>query len=97
MDIYEYMKLPLDVIPEKTIQQYNLRNLAHKGFVNMEIQKGVYGITQAGKIENDKLKLHLAMFGYKPAPTPPGLWQYQTFPLQFTLVVYDFGVKYEHQ
>ena len=33
MDRYEYMKLPLDIIPEEIIQQYNLRKLARKGFV----------------------------------------------------------------
>ena len=27
MERYEYMKLPLDIIPEEIIQQYNLRNL----------------------------------------------------------------------
>ena len=37
MDRYEYMKLPLEIIQEEIIQQYNLRNLAHKGFVYMEI------------------------------------------------------------
>ena len=50
MNIYEYMKLPLDNIPEEIIQQYNLINLEHKGFVYMEIQKGMYGLPQAGKI-----------------------------------------------
>ena len=35
MKIYDYMKLPLDIIPEEIIQQYNLRNLAHKGFIYM--------------------------------------------------------------
>ena len=39
MNRYEYMKLPLDIIPEELIQQYKLRKLAHKGFVYMEIQK----------------------------------------------------------
>ena len=63
MNRYEYMKLPLDIIAEEIIQQYNLRNLAHKYFVYMEIQKGMYGLPQAGKIANDKLKLHLAKFG----------------------------------
>ena len=63
IDRYEYMKLPLDIIPEEIIQQYNLRNLEHKGFVYMEIQKGMYGLPQAGKVANDKLKLHLAKFG----------------------------------
>ena len=63
----------------------------------MEIQKGMYGLTQAGKIANDKLKLHLDKFGYETAPITPGLWRHQTHPLQFSLVVYDFGIKYELQ
>ena len=63
----------------------------------MEIQKGMYGLTQAGKIENDKLKLHLANFGYEPAPITPVLWRHQTQTLQFSLVVDDFGIKYERQ
>ena len=42
----------------------------------MEIQKGMYGLPQAGKIANDKPKLHLAKFGYEPAPITPGLWRH---------------------
>ena len=61
----------------------------------MEIQKGMYGLPQAGKITNDKLKLNLAKFGYKPAPITPGLWRNQTLPLQPSLVLDDFGIKYE--
>ena len=70
MNRYEYMKLPLEIIPEEIIQQYNLRNLAHKGFVYTEIQKVMYGLLQSGKITNDKLELHLAKFGYEPSPIP---------------------------
>ena len=70
------MKLPLDSIPEEIIQQYNLRNLAHKGFVYMDIQKGMYELTQSGKISDYKLNLHLAKFGNEPAPITPGLWQH---------------------
>ena len=97
MYIYEYKKLPLDIIPEEIIQQYNLRKLAHKGFVYMEIQKGMFGLPKVRKFSNNKLKLHLAKFVYKPAPITPGLWQNQTYSLQFSLVVDDFGVKYERQ
>ena len=63
----------------------------------MEIQKGMYGLPQAGKIANDKLKLHMAKFGYEPASINSGLWSHQTHPLQFLLVVDDFGIKYERQ
>ena len=91
------MKLPLEIIPAEIIQQYKLQYLAHKGFLHIEIQKGVYVLPQAGTISNDKLNLHLAKFGYEPAPIPPVLWRHQTRPLQFSLVVDDFGVKYELQ
>ena len=55
MNRYEYIKLPLEIIPEEIIQQYKHRNLAHKGFVYTEIQKGMYGLSQAGNIANDNL------------------------------------------
>ena len=52
--------------------------------------------TQA-KIVNDKLKLHLDKFGYELAPIITGIWRHQTCLLQFSLVVDDFGIKYERQ
>ena len=63
----------------------------------MEIQKGMYGLPQAGKFENDKLKIHLAKFGYDPAPITLGIWRHQNGPLQLSLVVDDFGIKYDRQ
>ena len=80
---YKYMKLPLDIILEEIIKQYKIRNLAYKGFIYMEIQKGTYGLPQVGKKLNDKIKLHLAKFGYNPAPINPGLWLHQPLSLQF--------------
>ena len=74
------MKLTLDIILEEIIQQYNLRKLAHKGFICMEIKKDMYWIPQAGKIANDKIKLHLSKFGYEPAPITPGIWRHQNCP-----------------
>ena len=49
------MKLPLKIISEEIIQPYNLRNLAHKGFVYVWIQKSIYGLTQ----EEEKKKINL--------------------------------------
>ena len=59
----------------------------------MKIQKGMFRLPQAGKIANNKLKLHLAKFGYAPSPITPVLWLHQTCPFKFSLVVGDFGVK----
>ena len=36
-------------------------------------------------------------FRYDTAPITPRLWRHQTCPLQFSLVVDYFGVKYERQ
>ena len=63
----------------------------------MEIQKEVYGVPQAGKFSNDKLKLHLSKFGYEPEPITTGLWRHQTRPLKLSLAVDAFGIKYERQ
>jgi hypothetical protein len=66
---YEYMQLPLSIIPDQIIQQYWLQTLATPGgWVYMEIRKGMYGIKQAGLIANVCLTAHLAKYGYTPTP-----------------------------
>ena len=96
MDRYEYMKLPLGIIPDEIVQQYKQQNLAHKGILYMEIKKN-YGLPQAVKNTNDKLRQHIYEFGYDLSPITPLLWRHQTRPLQFSLVVDDVGVQYERQ
>jgi len=88
----EYMRLPLDLIPPAIVAQYNLATLAHQGWVYIEINKGMYGLPQAGILANDQLTKHLAKYGYQPAPHMPGLWQHDTWPIVFTLVVDNFGI-----
>ena len=88
------MKLPLEIIVDKIIQKYKLQYLAHQFFVYIEIQKGIYGLPQAGNIVNNKMKQRLVSFGYEPAPITPGLLWYQIYPLQFSLVMDDFGIQY---
>jgi hypothetical protein len=94
MDRFEYMKLPLSLIPEEIILQYNLRDIEFDGMVYMEIRKGMPGLKQAGKIANDRLALHLAASGYFPVPRTPALWRHESKAVTFSLVVDDFGVKY---
>ncbi len=56
--------------------------------------KGMYGLPQAGLIANELLELRLNKHGYRQSKLVPGLWRHDTCPIQFTLVVNDFGVKY---
>ena len=46
------------------------------------------------RIANDRLKIHLAQFGYAPVPRIPALWRHTTRNITFSLVVDEFGVKY---
>jgi hypothetical protein len=62
--------------------------------VYIEIQKGMYGLKQAGLLANQLLQTRLAPFGYYPARHTPGLWLHNTRPISFTLIVDDFAVKY---
>jgi hypothetical protein len=90
---YEYMKMLLSRFPEEIVDKYNLDALAVDGWVYIEIIKGMYGLKQAGLIDNQMLKTHLAPFGYYPARHTPGLWLHKTRPIAFSLIVDDFAVK----
>jgi hypothetical protein len=48
MDRYEYMRIPLRLIPQEIIDQYNLlAKVAADGYVYMEIRKGMYGLARS--------------------------------------------------
>jgi len=83
MNEYEYMRIPLAVIPKTILDKYNLWPLIHKGHVYIEIQKGMYGLSQAGKIANDQLIEYLKPHRYIECPITPGLWKHKTRDIQF--------------
>ena len=45
-------------------------------------------------LANKQLRLRLEKEGYHEARTTPGLWRHKWRPIQFCLVVDDFGVEY---
>jgi hypothetical protein len=94
MDRYEYMRVPIHMIPADIIKSYNLTPLIKNGVIYVEIRRGMYGLPQAGKLANDQLVQFLAPHGYAPVPLTHGLWKHHTRDIVFTLVVDDFGVKY---
>ena len=92
---YKYMHLCIADMPEDVIKHYNLRDKATPdGYVYCEIQKGMYGLPQAGIIAQQLLKELLKKHGYRQSQTTPGLWKHDTRPISFSLIVNDFGVKY---
>ena len=90
MDLYEYMKLALDFLPDEIIKKYNLHSLVcSNGWIYMDIRKGMPGLKQAVRIVNNRLKLHLDQFGYAPVPRTPALWKHVTRDITFSVVVVD--------
>ena len=49
----EFMRIPFRIIPQGIIDIYNLATLVdNQGWIYMRIQKGMYGLKQAGIIAN---------------------------------------------
>jgi len=91
---YAYMRIPVHMLPEEIMVHYNLHPLIYKGYVYVEIRRGMYGLPQAGRIANIQLQEFLSPHGYHPCPITPGLWKHDSRPIAFALVVDDFAVKY---
>ncbi len=95
MKRFEYMRLKITDIPEEIIREYGLQALATSdGYVYSEIQKGMYGLPQAGIIAQELLEERLAKYGYHQSKIISDFWSHKTRPICFTLVVDDFTIKY---
>jgi len=91
----EYMHLKVSDIPHHIIALYNLDKLTTtEGYVYVLIQKGMYGLPQAGIIAQQLHEKCLTIKGYRQSTIMPGFWKHDWGPISFTLCVDDFGVKY---
>jgi hypothetical protein len=93
----EYMRIPLAAIPQSIIDQYALRDKAHKCLVLVEISKGMYGLPQAIILALNQLKTHLTTHDYALYTHNPGIWTHSTWDITFSLVFDDFGIKYTNR
>ncbi len=91
----EFIHMKLSDIPDKIINKYKLQNkTTPSGSIYIVANCGMYGLPQLGLIANELLEKGLNKHGYRQSKLVPGLWQHDTRPIQFTLVVDNFGVKY---
>ena len=81
--------------PPHIMKQYNLNVKAKGGFVYLEIRRTIYGLLQAGILANKQLHEKRLPVDYYEVAHTLGLWHHTTRPIQYTLVVDDFGIKYE--
>jgi hypothetical protein len=94
LDRPEYLRIPCNLIPDEIMREYQLQKLAKNGNVIARIDKGMYGLPQAGILANKLLKERLEPHGYLECEHTPGLWRHRTRSLMLSLVVDDFGVQY---
>ena len=91
----EYAKIKMSDIPEEVIKEYNLHQYATPdSWVYIKVSRGMYGLPQAGSLGHDLLEQRLNKEGYFQSQIVPALWKHNTKPIQFVLVVDDFGIKY---
>ena len=64
MERYEYIRLPFNIMPEEIIEQYNLRSMEKNGHFYADTRKLMYGLPQAGRIENNFLTKTITPHGY---------------------------------
>ena len=94
MERKEYVRIKYADIPQEFRTEYNLDAYVRDKWVYFEVVRGAYGLPQSGKLANDLLRKRLNAAGYHEAPTTPGLWRHTWRPVQFVLIVDDFGVEY---
>jgi hypothetical protein len=89
----EYIRIGMKFISAVTTTKYNLSSFVHNDSILFEVNKGMYGLPQAGLLAQDRLVEHLANYGYNQTQTPC-FFRHATNGTDFSLVVDDFGVKY---
>jgi hypothetical protein len=90
----EYVGIKILDIPDKFINKYKLTGLDCDGWIYFEIHQGCYSLPQAGILANDLLQSCLEAEGFYEAATTPGLWCHKWRPIQFYLIVDNFGIEY---
>jgi hypothetical protein len=89
----EFMCMKLSDILDEIINEYKLQDkTTPSGSIYIVANCGMYGLPQSGLIANKLLEKRWNEHGYRQSKLVPGLWGHNTRPIQFTLVVDDFGV-----
>ena len=90
------MRIPYDIIPDEIKTQYNLKDLIHNGYVYTQIDGGMYGLPQAGRLAYEDLRELLNKNEFYESVRTPGYWRHENKPISFVLIGDDFGVKVQN-
>jgi Reverse transcriptase (RNA-dependent DNA polymerase) len=94
----EYVRFQASLLPPEIWEQYDIASYVDdKGYVIARVDKGMYGLPQAGKVASDNLLPRLHDAGYKPTGRIPGLYKHDTNTIYFTLIVDDFLISHAQE
>ena len=86
MDRPEFLRMKIDHFPQDVIDHYSLKTKVDEmGFLMVRVQKGMYGLPQAGIIAQQLLEKRLNEKGYRQSDTTPGYWTHDWRPISFSL------------
>ena len=91
MEKIEYVKININDILTEFIDEYNLQAVTHNGWVYFETIRGCYGLPHSVKLANSLLRTCLNKTGFSETVTTPGLWKHTWRPINFSLIIDDFG------
>lgn len=91
----EYMRIPLSFFSEEDFSKYNIKSFIQPNdtSVLVEIYGNMYGLVNAAYVAQKDLVSLLSSNGFVETKTPQ-LYKHISRNIQFSLVVDDFGVKY---
>ena len=71
------MRIKVELVPVKIMDQYYLWGKVHNGHVYMKIVKGMYSLPQAGILAYKQLVNQPKPYGYKPCKFTQVLWTHR--------------------
>jgi hypothetical protein len=97
----EWFLIPASMVPIDLQQKWGVYNsdpeFQRKGNFVCKVVGGMYGLPQAGRIAQKELITHLGQYGYHQTKNTTCLFKHESRPISFTLVVDDFGIKYQNK
>ncbi len=89
-----YMTMRSCQLPDSVRQDPIVSRLIKNDCILVKIQKGLYGLPQAGRLARDRLVSHLAKAGYIESDHVPSYFRHNQRDVSFVLTVDDFDVSY---
>jgi hypothetical protein len=95
LDRPEYLRISLADMSPWALKHFQVSKYIHEGATSVlaEVLTGLYGLPQAGRLAQAKLRRHLADEGYVESKVTPCHWTHPTDDIEFDVITDDFGIS----